>query len=112
MGKVDGLCRSQVNTSEEGFGKGERRNRLREISRLLSVVVALGEGDILIEGRTEGKISKTERIPKFVQRRKCSVPVRATIKMGTIFFLSFFSDHVFFRARSSGHPQPAWDLEC
>lgn len=79
-----------MNTSEEGFGKGERRNRLREISRLLSVVVALGEGDILIEGRMEGKISKTERIPKFVQRGKCSVPIRATIKMGTIFFLFFF----------------------
>lgn len=102
-----------MNTSEEGFGKGERRNRLREISRLLSVVVALGEeDDILIEGRTEGKISKTERIPKFVQRGKCSVPVRATIKTGTIFFFFFFSDHVFFRARSSGHPQQAWDLEC
>lgn len=38
-----------MNTSEEGFGKSERRNRLMEISRLLSVVVALGEGDILIE---------------------------------------------------------------
>lgn len=77
-----------MNTSEEGFGKGERRNRLREISRLLSVVVALG--DILVEGRTEGKISKTERIPKFVQRGKCSVPIRATIKMGTIFFFFLF----------------------
>lgn len=79
-----------MNTSEEGFGKSERRNRLRERSRLLSVVVALGEGDILIEGRTEEKISKTKRIPKSVQRGKCSVPVRTTIKMGTIFFLFFF----------------------
>lgn len=79
-----------MNTSEEGFGKSERRNRLRERSRLLSVVVALGEGDILIEGRTEEKISKTERIPKSVQRGKCSVPVRTTIKTGTIFFSLFF----------------------
>lgn len=102
-----------MNTSEEGFGKSERRNRLRERSRLLSVVVALGEGDILIEGRTEEKISKTERIPKSVQRGKCSVPVRTTIKTGTIFFsLFFFSDCVFLRARGSGDPQPAWDLEC
>lgn len=102
-----------MNTSEEGFGKSERRNRLRERSRLLSVVVALGEGDILIEGRTEEKISKTERIPKSVQRGKCSVPVRTTIKTGTIFFFTFFfSDCVFLRARGSGDPQPAWDLEC
>lgn len=49
--------------------------------------VALGEGDILIEGKTEEKIPKMERIPKLVQRRKCSVPVRATIKMGTFLFL-------------------------
>lgn len=53
MGKVEGLNRSQVNTSEKDFGKSKSRNTLRERSRLPNMAgthgVVLGEGDILIE---------------------------------------------------------------
>lgn len=99
-----------MNTSEEGFGKGERRNRLREISRLLSVVVALGEGDILIEGRTEGRKDQQDgENSQICPEGKVFCPHQSHHQDGHHFF---FSDHVFFRARSSGHPQPAWDLEC
>jgi hypothetical protein len=77
--------------------------------------VALGEGDILIEGRTEKIIKMERRKPTFVQRRVFFAPGRASHQDGHLFILFYFI--LFFMTTcSSGlkvreNLQPSWDLE-